>query len=180
MKRSDGLWRFACVNVLVFFAVLWDWCWKGSRAMSDCKQMGAMSVIGWQMGERVKGVVAVSTYLFTTLERQYVYNTSFWGVNKKSAAAGGLSTLAEVNNHPPKWTIICIAPPTHPPMCSAAICFHPILSFYFWAFREDQYCAEEKNIQIYLCICGACLWLCVPLQYIENVPRIQCIHFTLQ
>ena len=57
VKRSDGLWRFACVNVLVFFAVLWDWCWKGSRAMSDCKQMGAMSVIGWQMGERVKGVV---------------------------------------------------------------------------------------------------------------------------
>ena len=99
---------------------------------------------------------------------------------KKSAAAGSLSTLAEVNNQPPKWTIICIAPPTHPPMCSAAICFHPILSFYFWAFREDQYCAEEKNIQIYLCICGACLWLCVPLQYIENVPRIQFIHFTLQ
>ena len=74
---------------------------------------------------------------------------------KKSAAAGSLSTLAEVNNHPPKWTIICIAPPTHPPMCSAAICFHPIGSkFYHFTsgLSEKTNIVQRKKISKYICV----------------------------
>ena len=154
MKRSDGLWRFACVNVLVFFAVLWDWCWKGSRAMSDCKQMGAMSVIGWQMGERVKGVVAVSTCLFTTL--QCIGETMF----TIQVSEGWIKRVRQpaVFQRWRKWTI------THPSEQSSALRHQPThpcarLQFVFIRFyhftselSEKTNIVQRKKISKYICV----------------------------
>ena len=101
VKRSDGLWRFACGDVSEFRCRIWNYCWgqtvnskgKARKEKKRHEQKTAQLHVVWNSSESLQCLISASKLVF---RGYYVVTWNYWSISSHI----NFLFLPRQSNHP--------------------------------------------------------------------------------